>query len=463
MATNPQLPQASRTRGAAAGLRRHARHRPGRGRTRSTTTRTRTRDDHADLRGVPRGLRRSLAASGYPMARTPRRRGRTSTGGGSTTRRRRTRWRDRIDAVPGAVERHAPPPPADDHAASARQNRMPGGAPAARSCGEYRVTERARPHGAHRHLRRDLPGRAAGQVVRRDPRARDPLPPALGLARASRGVRHPDGSSPWPRASCSRCCRASSCSAPPRCCSPSGPRADPRRAAGARRGGRPRRPRRPRRSRPGRSPGAHGLRAFATTFAVIFTAEWGDLTQLVTAGQAARTGESLSVFLGAWAALIAGRGHRRAGRRLAAAAGAAVADPAGVGRAAGAARRADRRRARPRLTPDTSNGPPPRGRAVRRVRFRYRRCAVIESRRRIGSGDTPADSRAGQPRGAPVRRRGNPPASCPRVALTTPTRVGWARKMIGRHRRGMQRRPITMTVSRRGPSINPVRRHLPSL
>ena len=35
--------------------------------------------------------------------------------------------------------------------------------------------------------------------------------------------------------------------------------------------------------------GKHGLAAFATTFAVIFTAEWGDLTQLVTAGQAART------------------------------------------------------------------------------------------------------------------------------------------------------------------------------
>jgi putative Ca2+/H+ antiporter (TMEM165/GDT1 family) len=52
------------------------------------------------------------------------------------------------------------------------------------------------------------------------------------------------------------------------------------------------------------TPGAHGLRAFATTFAVIFTAEWGDLTQLVTAGQAARTGESLSVFLGAWLALV---------------------------------------------------------------------------------------------------------------------------------------------------------------
>ena len=51
--------------------------------------------------------------------------------------------------------------------------------------------------------------------------------------------------------------------------------------------------------------GGTGLRAFATTFAVIFTAEWGDLTQLVAAGQAARTGEPLSVFLGAWAALIA--------------------------------------------------------------------------------------------------------------------------------------------------------------
>jgi len=49
----------------------------------------------------------------------------------------------------------------------------------------------------------------------------------------------------------------------------------------------------------------HGLAAFATTFAVIFTAEWGDLTQLVTAGQAARTDSPLSVFLGAWLALTA--------------------------------------------------------------------------------------------------------------------------------------------------------------
>jgi putative Ca2+/H+ antiporter (TMEM165/GDT1 family) len=51
--------------------------------------------------------------------------------------------------------------------------------------------------------------------------------------------------------------------------------------------------------------GKHGLAAFATTFAVIFTAEWGDLTQLVTAGQAARTDAPLSVFLGSWLALTA--------------------------------------------------------------------------------------------------------------------------------------------------------------
>ncbi len=58
------------------------------------------------------------------------------------------------------------------------------------------------------------------------------------------------------------------------------------------------------------TPGTHGLAAFGTTFAVIFTAEWGDLTQLVTAGQAARTGLPVSVFLGAWLALatVAGIG-----------------------------------------------------------------------------------------------------------------------------------------------------------
>ena len=54
-----------------------------------------------------------------------------------------------------------------------------------------------------------------------------------------------------------------------------------------------------------RHPGRTAATAFGTTFAVIFTAEWGDLTQLITAGQAARTDAPLSVFLGSWLALSA--------------------------------------------------------------------------------------------------------------------------------------------------------------
>lgn len=46
------------------------------------------------------------------------------------------------------------------------------------------------------------------------------------------------------------------------------------------------------------------MRTFAVSFAVLFTAEWGDLSQLLTAGLAARTGEPLSVGIGSWAALI---------------------------------------------------------------------------------------------------------------------------------------------------------------
>jgi Ca2+/H+ antiporter, TMEM165/GDT1 family len=43
--------------------------------------------------------------------------------------------------------------------------------------------------------------------------------------------------------------------------------------------------------------------ALGIAFAVIFLAEWGDLTQILTAGLAARTGAPLSVGIGAWAAL----------------------------------------------------------------------------------------------------------------------------------------------------------------
>jgi putative Ca2+/H+ antiporter (TMEM165/GDT1 family) len=46
------------------------------------------------------------------------------------------------------------------------------------------------------------------------------------------------------------------------------------------------------------------VRIAVTSFLVLFAAEWGDLSQILTAGLAARTGEPLSVFLGAWLALI---------------------------------------------------------------------------------------------------------------------------------------------------------------
>ncbi len=46
------------------------------------------------------------------------------------------------------------------------------------------------------------------------------------------------------------------------------------------------------------------LRAAAVSFGVLFAAEWGDLSQLATAGRAARLDAPLSVFIGAWAALL---------------------------------------------------------------------------------------------------------------------------------------------------------------
>ena len=46
------------------------------------------------------------------------------------------------------------------------------------------------------------------------------------------------------------------------------------------------------------------LRAAATSFGVLFLAEWGDLSQLLTAGLAARYHDPLSVFVGSWLALV---------------------------------------------------------------------------------------------------------------------------------------------------------------
>ncbi len=46
------------------------------------------------------------------------------------------------------------------------------------------------------------------------------------------------------------------------------------------------------------------LRVLVTSFVILFTAEWGDLSQLLTAGLAARTGDPVSVFIGSWSALL---------------------------------------------------------------------------------------------------------------------------------------------------------------
>ncbi|MCF6744028.1 TMEM165/GDT1 family protein [Blastococcus sp. KM273128] len=50
--------------------------------------------------------------------------------------------------------------------------------------------------------------------------------------------------------------------------------------------------------------GSSFLRVAAISFGVLFAAEWGDLSQLATAGLAARYEAPLSVFVGAWAALL---------------------------------------------------------------------------------------------------------------------------------------------------------------
>src|SRR5919107_1976164 len=46
------------------------------------------------------------------------------------------------------------------------------------------------------------------------------------------------------------------------------------------------------------------FRVAAISFGVLFAAEWGDLSQLATAGLAARYDAPVSVFIGSWAALL---------------------------------------------------------------------------------------------------------------------------------------------------------------
>jgi len=47
-----------------------------------------------------------------------------------------------------------------------------------------------------------------------------------------------------------------------------------------------------------------GWRAAGAAFAVLFVAEWGDLSQLLTIGLVARYQDPVSVFVGAWGALL---------------------------------------------------------------------------------------------------------------------------------------------------------------
>ena len=50
--------------------------------------------------------------------------------------------------------------------------------------------------------------------------------------------------------------------------------------------------------------GTTGLRAVGASFVVLFVAEWGDLSQLLTAGLVVRTKDPVSVFVGAWVGLL---------------------------------------------------------------------------------------------------------------------------------------------------------------
>ena len=49
---------------------------------------------------------------------------------------------------------------------------------------------------------------------------------------------------------------------------------------------------------------ATGVHAVAASFGILFLAEWGDLSQLLTAGMVVRTKDPVSVFVGAWAGLL---------------------------------------------------------------------------------------------------------------------------------------------------------------
>ena len=49
---------------------------------------------------------------------------------------------------------------------------------------------------------------------------------------------------------------------------------------------------------------AHGFKVVLTSFLVLFAAEWGDLSQLLTISLVAKYDDPVSVFIGAWGALL---------------------------------------------------------------------------------------------------------------------------------------------------------------
>ena len=49
---------------------------------------------------------------------------------------------------------------------------------------------------------------------------------------------------------------------------------------------------------------AHGFKVVVTSFLVLFAAEWGDLSQLLTISLVAKYDDPVSVFIGAWGALL---------------------------------------------------------------------------------------------------------------------------------------------------------------
>jgi putative Ca2+/H+ antiporter (TMEM165/GDT1 family) len=64
------------------------------------------------------------------------------------------------------------------------------------------------------------------------------------------------------------------------------------------------------------APGRTGWRAFTASFLLLFAAEWGDLSQILTLNLAAKYDSPLAVFVGAWLALLVVSGAAVIGGRV---------------------------------------------------------------------------------------------------------------------------------------------------